>query len=146
MPGKLFTDYFLTEGITTTDRWRASDVALAEFRSAAADAYARLDSYERPNEAVTEQELILPVLEFLGWDDRLPQQGAADSEDIPDNLLFTGVEAKDMAAAGPVAERYRHASVVQESKRFDLPLDASGRDPRAEEAEGQHALRNAGRL
>ena len=136
MPGKLFTEYFLTEGITTTDRWRASGAALAEFRSAAADAYARLDSYDRPNEAVTEQELILPVLELLGWDDRLPQQGAADSEDIPDNLLFTGAEAKDMAAAGPVDRRYRHAAVVQESKRFDLPLDASGRDPRPRSPRG----------
>ena len=129
MPGRLFTEYFLTEGITTTGRWLESG-ALDDFRRAAAEAYERVEGYRRPNEAVTEQELIVPVLELLGWADRLPQQGAARSEDIPDNLLFTDAGAKDRAAAGPPAERYRHAAVVQESKRFDLPLDASGRDPR----------------
>ena len=146
MPGRLFTEYFLTEGITTTDRWLASDAALSEFRDAAADAYEKLEGYDRPNEALTEQELILPVLELLGWADHLPQQGASRSEDIPDNLLFADTESKDRAAALPSTERYRQAAVVQESKRFDLPLDASGNDARAEAPEGQHALRNARRL
>ena len=77
MPGRLFTDYFLTEGITTTARWNASSVPISEFRCAAAEAYAKLDGYDRPNEAVTEQELIIPVLELLGWADHLPQQGAS---------------------------------------------------------------------
>ena len=145
MPGRLFTDYFLTEGITTTARWFESG-ALDDFRRTAAEAYERLDSHDRPNEAVTEQELIMPVLELLGWTDHLPQQGTARGEDIPDNLLFTDAEAKNRAAAGPPAERYRHAAAVQESKRFDLPLDASGRDPPAahQEAQRQHALRDAG--
>ena len=136
MPGRLFTEYFLAEGITTTDRWDVSDAALDEFRRVAAEAYERLDGYDRPNEAVTEQELILPVLELLGWTDHLPQQGASRSEDIPDNLVFTDTEAKDHAAALPSTERYRQAAVVQESKRFDLPLDASGGEPRPRRPRG----------
>ena len=136
MPGRLFTEYFLTEGIRTTERWGASDDALSEFRDATAEVYEKLEGYDRPNEALTEQELILPVLELLGWADHLPQQGAADGEDIPDNLLFTTAGAKDAAAAGPLAGRYRHAAVVQESKRFDLPLDASGSDPRPRRPKG----------
>ncbi len=136
MPGRLFTEYFLTDGIRTTARWAASDAALDEFRSAAAEAYERLESYDRPNEAVTEQELILPVLKLLGWADHLPQQGASRSEDIPDNLVFTDTESKDHAAALPSTERYRQAAVVQESKRFDLPLDASGGEPRPRRPRG----------
>ena len=136
MPGRLFTEYFLTEGITTTARWNASSVPISEFRCAAAEAYAKLDGYDRPNEAVTEQELILPVLELLGWTDHLPQQGASRSEDIPDNLVFTDTESKDHAAALPSTERYRQAAVVQESKRFDLPLDASGGEPRPRRPRG----------
>ncbi len=136
MPGRLFTDYFLTDGITTTARWNASHAALSKFRTAAAEAYERVEGYDRPVEALTEQELIMPVLELLGWADHLPQQGAARSEDIPDNLLFTDAGSKDRAAALPSAERYRHAAVVQESKRFDLPLDASGRDPRPRRPKG----------
>ena len=136
MPGRLFTDYFLTDGITTTARWNASHAALSKFRTAAAEAYERVEGYDRPVEALTEQELIMPVLELLGWADHLPQQGASRSEDIPDNLLFTDAGSKDRAAALPSAERYRHAAVVQESKRFDLPLDASGRDPRPRRPKG----------
>ena len=136
MPGRLFTDYFLTEGITTTARWNASSVPISEFRCAAAEAYAKLDGYDRPNEALTEQELILPVLKLLGWTDHLPQQGASRSEDIPDNLVFTDTESKDHAAALPSTERYRQAAVVQESKRFDLPLDASGGEPRPRRPRG----------
>ena len=96
MPGKLFTNYFLTEG---------------------------------PNEAVTEQELIRPVLELLGWADYLPQQGTTRNEDIPDYLLFTDAAFKERAAgrANP-EERFRDAIVVEESKRFGLSLDARDRD------------------
>ena len=136
MPGTLFTEYFLTEGITTTERWVASETPLPEFRSAAAELYEKLDGYDRPNEATTEQELIIPVLELLGWADHLPQQAASGGEDVPDNLLFADAGAKDAAAEGPVAGRYRHAAAVQESKRFDLPLDASGSDPKPRRPRG----------
>ena len=55
--------------------------------------------YQNPNEAVTEHELIRPVLELLGWTDYLPQQGAARNEDIPDLLLFADSDSKTRAAA-----------------------------------------------
>ena len=77
------------------------------------------------NEAQTEQDLIRQVLELLGWADYLPQQGTARNEDIPDHLLFVDAGSKGRAAAeGSANARYRHAAVVEESKRFGLPLDA----------------------
>ena len=86
--------------------------------------YNTLSQTTAPNEAVTEQELIHPVLELLGWADYLPQQGAAGNEDIPDLLLFADAGSKTRAAARSNAnERYRDAVVVEESKRFRLPLD-----------------------
>ena len=87
MPGHLFTEYFLTEGIRATSKWRAS-VASAqpfdEFRDGVRQLYDALSGSRDSNEAVTEQELIRPVLELLGWADYLPQQGAARNEGIPD--------------------------------------------------------------
>ena len=124
MPGHLFTDYFLTDGIKATPEWRASTAAFEAFRESAAQALAPFAEYDHPNEALTEQDLIRPLLDSLGWADYLPQQGAARNEDIPDHLLFADAASKDRAAAGPTAERYRHAAVVEESKRFGLPLDA----------------------
>ena len=45
-------------------------------------------AYHNPNETQTEQDLIRPLLELLGWTDDLPQQTSSGGEDIPDLLLF----------------------------------------------------------
>ena len=77
MPGHLFTEYFLNEGIRATSEWRksiASADAFALFRDGVGERYNALSGSADPNEAVTEQELIRPVLELLGWADYLPQQ------------------------------------------------------------------------
>ena len=132
MPGHLFTGYFLTEGIRATPEWRtsvASAQAFDEFREGVRQRYDALRRSADPNEAVTEQELVRPVLELLGWTDYLPQQGAARNEDIPDLLLFPDAGSKKRAIArGSAEERYRDAIVVEESKRFGLPLDARDAD------------------
>ena len=128
MPGNLFTGYFLTDGIKATPEWRNSVAAAQEFeafRDGVRQRYDALTHSQDPNEAVTEQELIRPVLELLGWVDYLPQQGTTRNEDIPDLLLFPDMGSKERAAARASAEeRYRDASAVEESKRFGLPLDA----------------------
>ena len=129
MPGQLFTHHFLTHGITETPEWRSSDAAAVNFQGGLIEIFESFQGYRQPNEAVTEQELIRPVLELLGWADYLPQQGAARNEDIPDLLLFPGAGSKERAAArSSPEERYRDAIVVEESKRFSLPLDARDAD------------------
>ena len=143
MPGHLFTEYFLTEGIRATPEWResvASADAFESFRDGLRERYEALSLTVDPNEAVTEQELIRPVLELLGWADYLPQQGAARNEDIPDHLLFQDADSKARAAAkGRAEERFSDALVVEESKRFGLPLDARDMDVgnRSRTAHGQ---------
>ena len=136
MPGQLFTEYFLTDGIKQSDEWRDSvddSQVLDALRAAVSGKFNKIDLFDQPNEATTEQELIRPVLEILGWRDYLPQQSASGGEDVPDNLLFPDETAKNQAAAeATTAGRYKHATVVQESKRLDLPLDvrASSEDVR----------------
>ena len=128
MPGQLFTEYFLEEGIRATPEWSASAGAFALFKDGVRERYEALSLAAEPNEAVTEQELIRPVLELLGWEDYLPQQGTAGGEEIPDHLLFVDAESKGRAVAkGKAHDRYSDALVVEESKRFGLPLDV--RDP-----------------
>ena len=144
MPGQLFTQYFLTDGIKTTPAWKRSEAepaAFNAFRDKARQSCEALARAADPNEALTEQRLVRPLLEALGWTDYLPQQSlsparpgsAARNEDIPDHLLFADAESKDRAAARKVSgERYREALVVQESKRFGLPLDARDSDDRVQ--------------
>ena len=134
MPGHLFASYFLTEGIRDTPEWKADAAmpeAFAAFRDGVRRHYEDMSGSAEPNEAATEQDLIRPVLELLGWDDYLPQQGAARNEDIPDLLLFPDAGSKARAAARiRPEERFRDAIVVEESKRFGLPRDARDADGR----------------
>ena len=117
----------MTDGIRHTPEWQASvdrPQAFTAFAGAAAERFEACSRYDSPNESVTEQELIRPVLALLGWVHSLPQQGAARNEDIPDHLLFADTESKARAASrGNSEERYRDALLIEESKRFGLPLD-----------------------
>ena len=136
MKGQLFTQYFLTDGIRATPEWEAAAAQLPDFRHRLDRCYGRFAALHQPNEAVTEQDLIRPVLALLGWSDYLPQQGAAGREDVPDHLLFADATAKARAAARPDSgARFQDALVVQESKRFGLPLDH--RDRRGGTPHGQ---------
>ena len=134
MPGQLFTQYFLTDGIQATAEWRRSLAAPQAFVTFQTEATQRLEAFGRaanPNEAHTEQELVRPLLEALGWADYLPQQGASGGEDIPDHLLFADAESKARAAAHrEPGARFASALVVQESKRLGLPLDVRDTDER----------------
>ena len=132
MPGQLFTHYFLTDGIKATPEWKASVArpeAFAAFRDGVSQRYEALSRSADPNEAATEQDLIRPVLESLGWADYLPQQGSIRNEDIPDHLLFADAGSKQRATAKrKPRDRYLDALVVEESKRFGLALDARDKD------------------
>ena len=133
MTGQLFTHYFLTDGIKATAEWPASASYCAAFRQSLDQAYETFQQHHQPNEALTEQDLIWPALELLGWADYLPQQGSDRNEDIPDHLLFTDADSKARAAGRPSRkELYRAASVVEESKRFGLPLDSRDSDDRVQ--------------
>ena len=128
MTGQLFTQYFLTDGIRTTPEWEAVAPRLAAFRRDLGQTYEPFTSLHQPNEAVTEQDLIHPVLASLGWTDYLPQQAAAGHEDVPDHLLFADAASRTRAAARFNSEdRYRDALIVQESKRYGLALDQRSR-------------------
>ena len=132
MSGQLFTHYFLTDGIRATPEWQASAAdpqAFTAFRESVLQRYEALARSAEPNEAVTEQDLIRPVLELLGWADYLPQQRAAGNEDIPDHLLFADAGSKERASAErKAAARARYAIALEESKRFGLSLDERDRE------------------
>ena len=79
MTGQLFTQYFLTDGIRATPEWHASmsrTDAFDTFRDGLHDVFETFSRFTSPNESVTEQGCIRPVLVLLGWTDFLPQQGA----------------------------------------------------------------------
>jgi hypothetical protein len=66
--GRLLPEHFLREGIQTTASYRAASGGLPALRERLAAVFAAFPTEERPNEAQTEQDLIFPVLDALGWD------------------------------------------------------------------------------
>ena len=122
MPGHLFTQYFLTDGIRATPVRRAQAPAFAQFRDAARRLFQDFANFHNPNETQTEQDLIRPLLQLLGWTDDVPQQTSSGGEDIPDLLLFADPQAKTRASSSK-ASPYLEALAVAELKRFRRPLD-----------------------
>ena len=125
MSGQLFTNYFLREGIKETQEWRDSKAAFQAFERELRELFRRFRPHFEPNEATTEQELIIPVLRLLGWEHYLPQQSMAGGRDYPDLLLYDNEETRAVAAGGRNPDdRFRDTIVVEESKRAGTNLDA----------------------
>ncbi|MCY3957223.1 MAG: restriction endonuclease [Chloroflexi bacterium] len=125
MPGHLFTEYFLTDGIRQTPERQSQRPAFVAFRDAARRLFQDFAVHNQPNESQTEQDLIRPLLQRLGWTDDLPQAASSGGENIPDLLLFRDAEAKTRATSSE-ASPYLDALAVAELKRFRRPLDSRG--------------------
>ncbi len=127
MQGKLFSQDFLWEGIKETPAWKQIDAAAWQrLRQRLNGIFAPFAAAGQVNEAVTEAEIIYPVLQALGWEHYLPQQTASGKgrQDVPDILLFADAAGKQTALAERKDDsRYRHGIAIVESKRWQRPLD-----------------------
>ena len=127
MQGGLYTQDFLERGICEEAAWKAlTDADVTATRAQLAALFKKFTAGHKPNEGVTEKDLIYPVLAVLSWSDVLVQQqvSARRRDDVPDALLFADADHK--AAAGKEKEpanRYRHGLAVVEAKRWLRALD-----------------------
>ncbi len=125
--GALLTRDFLEAGITGMEEWEAfDDSALDALESALCEVFGRFPTDGTPNESQTEDDLIWPVLERLGWSAHLRQQNLSPRgrREVPDGLLFEDAAAK-ARANGLSSEwrRYAFGLAMVECKRWGLPLD-----------------------
>lgn len=130
--GSLFTSDFLTETIQQVSEWsELDDSDLDQFGKSIRAHFDSFPVTQTPNESQTEDDLIWPILEALGWTESLRQQNLSPKgrEDVPDGLLFESVETKARANSFPEEwKRYEFGRAVVESKRWARPLDRrSGR-------------------
>lgn len=126
--GGLFPSEFLRTGVLETDAWRSvGDEQVNRFRNRILEIFEVFPTSGRGvNEALTEQELIEPILAALGWDAFLPQQKAAmkGRADVPDYLLFADANAKSRALRrADEGGRYQDGAAVLEAKSWQRPLD-----------------------
>ena len=139
--GLLFNEYFLTEGVTEAPEW--GEVTNDDVRAFRAEAAKLLDEFNGNNglarpkhdERDTVDNFIIPVLEEerLGWERGLRHAEKQTSHgNKPDLLLFTDKE--DARTRSP-----KHAAVIVENKRWNLPLDRR----ESESAKGATTLQSA---
>ena len=130
--GHLFSSDFLQDSIRQLFDWTfVDDRAIETLRTDLTRIFTQFPAAQSPNESQTEDDLIWPVLDRLGWTVTLRQQNLAPRgrEDVPDGLLFKDAVTK--AKANTFREewrRYEHGLAIVESKRWQRPLDRrSGR-------------------
>ena len=122
--GSLFAGDLLAESIVRSADWAAlDDEALHEIEGALQALLARFPTGSAPNESQTEDDLIWPVLQRLGWKASLRQQNltAHGREDVPDGLLFADDAAKDRAN-GLARVLYRLLFILYAEDRDLLPV------------------------
>ena len=127
--GILFTRDFLLEGVSQTRAWQAlGDDYIAALRSFADDKIRALQRRKSPSEAQTEEDVVYPVLERVGWahKDVQPNASVKARSDVPDALLFADLEAKNVAGGLQPWQRFQHGLCVVEAKRWERPLDRAG--------------------
>jgi hypothetical protein len=98
----LFSLDFLNEAIRNLPEWKAiDDDAVIAFRDDLTSILSRFPTDKSPNESQTEDDLIWPVLQRLGWTASLRQQNLAAKgrDDVPDGILFADDDAKARANA-----------------------------------------------
>ena len=122
-----FSSDFLLRGIQETNAWQdISDAALDTFIDRLRTHYAPFRADSTLNEAQTEDELIEPVIDLLGWNDAWISQvnlSETGREDVPDFLLFAEPAAKDRALQTSDDDRAHHGVALLEAKRWLRQLD-----------------------
>lgn len=125
MHGLLFTSDFLYEGIRKTSGWLRAEQEFITFREKIVHIFALVSAQTGMNEAQTEDDIIIPVLHALGWQEYISQEAMNPTgrHDVPDFLLFANRESKSVAMKQQRERRFRHGLLIVEAKRWGRPLD-----------------------
>jgi Eco57I restriction-modification methylase len=130
--GSLFSADFLRDSITRLADWQLIDASsLKPVQIGLQQIFQRFPVKQSANESQTEDDLIWPILERLGWAATLRQQNLTvrGRDDVPDGILFKDAASKAEANRFAIEwKRYEFGVAIIESKRWQRPLDRrSGR-------------------
>ncbi len=126
---QLFSNHFLETRLRRDRQWDECAGAARALRERVREVYRREgDTLTAANEAQTEEHLLRPVLQALGWGYEVqPRSQRLGATQFPDYALFATDEDARRAAAGRERRSVlKQALAVLEAKRWDRPLDARG--------------------
>lgn len=123
--GSLFTYYFLTEGVRQSPDYHALDeTQLTQLLQTLQDRYLQFRKSEEPDEADTEDDLVQPILDGLGFS-YLRQKKPGIRAERPDYLLLESESIRQQALKDK-ARRFQLGISILEAKRLERPLDHRG--------------------
>jgi len=131
--GTLFTQDFLREGIRATSDWQEfKDLEFLNLKTALKKILDPFVSAATHNEADTEERVIYPVFNALGWTNLILRKNTMAKkghEDIPDALLLPDNESLSKAdQANKAPDKFRYGVLICEAKKWELPLDQGSGD------------------
>jgi len=126
LQGSLFSSYFLEEGIRNTEDWkRCSDEEVSGIYHKAKDIFTEFTKMKEPDEADTEDGLIRPLIELLGFEyARQKSPSTTGRQDVPDFVLFPDEKAKEEFDQSPRDNKpWDKAICILEAKKWQRHLD-----------------------
>lgn len=137
----IWSDSLLDDWLPTQPEYRELADDPAAFNAFCQDATTRMAPVAAgaaPSEAVTREDVILPLLRALGWEHTLTEQSLHDGG-TPDRMLFADGAARQRAADSnnPVA----HAVGLTECKAWGRNLDQRGSGTLGRESPARQAQR-----
>jgi len=136
--GELFSPYFLAVGIEETPAWQAlagQEKRLRQVYAAFQEGMNYMRALVNPDEATTEDRLIRPFLEQLGYTYVRQKSVGQRRMDVPDFVLFNSEEdARAFEQAETGKRPWTRAAALLEAKAWGRLLD------KAALATGSHAI------
>jgi hypothetical protein len=144
--GTLFTEDFLGRGLVESAAW--GSLPDAEFKAVERTLHGILTKVADPatlNEPQTEERIIRPMLEALGWGGLFSVQESVDAKgraNVPDYAYFPDATSFALADKAKKPEpKLTHAIAVGDAKAWSVDLDAQGSGAKPGETAAAQVLR-----
>ena len=122
--GGLFSTSFFSERGEIVES--SGDLEVAHFENELRSVFSNFSRDSNPNERITIDTLVLPVLRLLGWDDVIQEQNLSlkGRSEVPDGLLLLNEEKRIAAQNRPNhSERFRFGAAIIETKKWNSRID-----------------------
>ena len=124
----IWSDAFLEADIREQDEYKASiadSAGFDAFAAAAREALSGMQGVHSPDEEITIERVIAPILDALGWSAKLPKRSLTSFDEV-DLAIYADAEDAERLLAESERKQVLGATGVVECKRWQRDFDASG--------------------
>ena len=128
IPIPIWSEAFLEADIRELPEYQAllkDPSGFENFLAAARAALSGMQGIRDPNEAITIERVIAPILDALGWTARLPKRWLTSRDEV-DLTLFADADVMEQLLGQPQREQVLGATGIVECKSWRRDFDAAG--------------------